>query len=415
MGSRRRLPAALLLVLAVITLSALFASTAAALQTFTQAVGGVGPCNTCHTQTATHAVAAHAAFFGSCGTCHGVDNATPPSSCAANNCHGGATAILTAHAAQPAPGAGCATTAGCHGVPAGAEITAIAPAQAEAGANVTITGTGFGATQSTGTVMFGAVAATVVSWSDTSIVVTVPASLAAGAVQVVVTPAGGTATAGFSFTVQAPGVDTVAPTTTFTGVVNGKWYNRSKTITFTATDNTGGSGVASITYAVNGATPVVVSAATAQVMIDVDRATHADDGTYAVTYFATDVAGNAGTSKTVTVKIDTRKPGTMVFGKVTVVRNQTVRVAYKITDQSPSSGKAAVTIKIKTRRGKTVKTVRVGVKAVNKTLQVAIKANLKPGAYRYFVYAKDTAGNTQANVANKAFRVRAASISGFNG
>jgi hypothetical protein len=150
-------------------------------------------------------------------------------------------------------------------------------------------------------------------------------------------------------------------------------------------------------------------------MIDVDRATHADDGTYVVSYFATDVAGNSSASKRVTVKIDTRKPGTMAFMNVRVVQNQTVRVTCKVTDRSPNSGKATVMIRIKTRSGKTVKTVRLGVKPVNKQLRANIKANLRPGAYRYFVYAKDTAGNAQANVASRAFIVLRASTGGFNG
>ena len=43
MRSRRRYPVALLLVLAAIVLSAAFVSSAAALPTFTQAVGGMAP------------------------------------------------------------------------------------------------------------------------------------------------------------------------------------------------------------------------------------------------------------------------------------------------------------------------------------------------------------------------------------
>ena len=74
-----------------------------------------------------------------------------------------------------------------------------------------------------------------------------------------------------------------------------------------------------------------------------------------------------------------------------------------------------MTIKIKTRSGKTVKTMRLGVKSVNKKLMVSIKANLRPGTYRYFIYARDTAGNTQANVANKAFIILRAHSGGFNG
>jgi RHS repeat-associated protein len=60
----------------------------------------------------------------------------------------------------------------------------LAPSTAPIGGLVTINGTGFGASQ--GTVAFNGVAASVSSWSDTSITVTVPAGIATGAVSVVV-------------------------------------------------------------------------------------------------------------------------------------------------------------------------------------------------------------------------------------
>jgi hypothetical protein len=74
-------------------------------------------CAGCHSgayPTGVHAVAAHAGFINTCATCHTVNTATPPlpATCAAGNCHGGATAILasTTHAANA-----CGTTPGCHG------------------------------------------------------------------------------------------------------------------------------------------------------------------------------------------------------------------------------------------------------------------------------------------------------------
>jgi hypothetical protein len=66
------------------------------------------------------------------------------------------------------------------------QITAINPASAPANARVTITGTNFGATQGDSSVLFGQISAQVVSWSDTSIVVTVPAGLRDGSTTPVV-------------------------------------------------------------------------------------------------------------------------------------------------------------------------------------------------------------------------------------
>jgi len=72
------------------------------------------------------------------------------------------------------------------------QITSINPSSAPTNTQVTIAGSNFGATQNGGVVLFGQHTAQVVSWSDTAIVVTVPAEIRDGnTVQVVVfTPNG---------------------------------------------------------------------------------------------------------------------------------------------------------------------------------------------------------------------------------
>jgi hypothetical protein len=84
--------------------------------------------------------------------------------------------------------------------------------------------------------------------------------------------------------------------------VNG--YNNSSpvTVNLSATDNTGGSGVASITYWVDSGTHTTVNATTAAVSVT-------GDGTHTLSYLATDNASNASTTQTQTVKIDTVAPG----------------------------------------------------------------------------------------------------------
>jgi hypothetical protein len=64
-------------------------------------------------------------------------------------------------------------------------ITTVTPNPVAKGANATVTGTGFGATQGTGLVAFNGAPGTVVSWSDTSIVVTVPPTANSGPVTVI--------------------------------------------------------------------------------------------------------------------------------------------------------------------------------------------------------------------------------------
>ena len=78
-----------------------------------------------------------------------------------------------------------------------AAITALTPAYGLVGTSVTITGTDF---RAGGTVLFGSTAATQTSWSDTSIVVTVP-DVAVGATAVTVTPTDRQPSAASSFNV----------------------------------------------------------------------------------------------------------------------------------------------------------------------------------------------------------------------
>ena len=85
-------------------------------------------------------------------------------------------------------------------------IAGISPVSGAVGISATIAGTNFGATQGGSTVTFNGIAATVTSWSGTSITVTVPTGATTGNVVVTV---GGQVSNGVSFTVTVP-----APTIT---------------------------------------------------------------------------------------------------------------------------------------------------------------------------------------------------------
>jgi hypothetical protein len=81
---------------------------------------------------------------------------------------------------------------------AGPHIVSVSPKTAPVGSQVTIAGTNFGSTQGASTVTFNGTSAIPKTWSNTSIVVTVPAGATSGNVVVTV---GGTASNGFNFTV----------------------------------------------------------------------------------------------------------------------------------------------------------------------------------------------------------------------
>ena len=97
---------------------------------------------------------------------------------------------------------------------AGPTIATVSPNSGASGTAVTITGTNFGATQGTSTVTFGGTVATTTSWSATSIGVTVPAGAATGTVVVTV---GGLASNGVNFTVPAPAITSLNPTSGLAG------------------------------------------------------------------------------------------------------------------------------------------------------------------------------------------------------
>ena len=102
-------------------------------------------------------------------------------------------------------------------------------------------------------------------------------------------------------------IDTTAPTATasVSPTPNAAGWNNTSpvTVTITADDGTSGSGVASISYTVDGGAQQTVNGAMASVPVT-------GQGTHTVSYFATDKAGNAGTAKSQAVKIDTVAPAT---------------------------------------------------------------------------------------------------------
>jgi hypothetical protein len=112
---------------------------------------------------------------------------------------------------------------------------------------------------------------------------------------------------------ESPRSDAVSPDSTppvasvasISPTPNASGFNNSSpvVVNLTAQDNAGGTGVASITYAVDSGSPTTVNAANAAVTVS-------GDGTHVVSYFATDNAGNASASQNLAIKIDTMAPGT---------------------------------------------------------------------------------------------------------
>jgi hypothetical protein len=150
-------------------------------------------------------------------------------------------------------------------------ITSLSPISGAVGTSVTINGTGFEPSQGTGTVTFNGGTATPSSWSNTQIVVPVPAGATTGNVQVNVA---GNVSNAVAFTVT-PGINSVSPTSGAVGTsvtINGTMFGVSQ----------GGS-----TVTFNGVTATPTSWSNTQIVAPVPAA--AATGNVVVT-----VGGNAG-------------------------------------------------------------------------------------------------------------------------
>jgi hypothetical protein len=136
-------------------------------------------------------------------------------------------------------------------------------------------------------------------------------------------------------------IDLTKPTTTATGLQTSAttgWQTASQTVTLTASD-TGGSGLASTTYTVDGGSattytaPFVISA----------------NGSHTVTYYSTDNAGNVEATHTGYVNIDTQAPTTTAAGLTAqgagwVTNSNPVTVTLTASDSgSGMSGGSAAT------------------------------------------------------------------------
>jgi hypothetical protein len=128
---------------------------------------------------------------------------------------------------------------------------------------------------------------------------------------------------------------TVATTTPASNAAG--WNSNNVTVTLNSTDNAGGSGLQSINYSLSGAQTgsAVVSGSPATFAISAE-------GTTTVSYFATDVAGNVESTKSLTIKIDKTAPVTVAAttpaSNAAGWNSNNVTVTLNSTDNAGGSG-----------------------------------------------------------------------------
>jgi cytochrome c len=177
------------------------------------------------------------------------------------------------------------------------------------------------------------------------------------------------------------------------------WVNRGVLVIFTAADDDAGSGVAYTEYALDGGAWTKGTSCAV-----------AGEGPHTVLYRSADAAGNVEADKTLAFGIDTVKPTTKAPSAASVSRGRTATLKYRVLDALPCAGTCTVTIKVKTRAGRLVKTLKCGIRTANTasalTAKLRVPRTWKKGTYRFSVYATDAAGNKQANVASNRLVVR---------
>jgi RHS repeat-associated protein len=151
-------------------------------------------------------------------------------------------------------------------------ITGLSPASGRTGTQVQVNGTGFGTAQGSSTVVFNYINASVVSWSDTQIVATVPSTASNGPVKVTV--GGVTSNANMYFSVPTPRIDSLSPVIGGVGnpvTITGAYFQSSQGPNIVSF-NGAGSGISSWSdtqinavvplYATTGPVTVIVNGAT---------------------------------------------------------------------------------------------------------------------------------------------------------
>ena len=191
-------------------------------------------------------------------------------------------------------------------------------------------------------------------------------------------------------------IDTQGPTVTPAGLQSSTtsgWRSTDQVVSLVTRD--AGSGAAATYYTIDGGAQQTYSA----------PFTVSGSGQHQVVYWAADVLGNVTAPHASYVNIDETKPQPVAPFQASVRRGHVVTLRFRVNDGWPKTGTATVTLRITTNKGKTVKTIIFTGKQVNASLTYSFRCTFKKGTYRFFVSAKDAAGNGQIVVASNKLLV----------
>ena len=194
------------------------------------------------------------------------------------------------------------------------------------------------------------------------------------------------------------GADLTPPTTTLVPANKyevGYWNNAPCDFTFTAADNTGGSGVATTETSLDYLGWTVWNSGT--VFTVPAPANHSNDGVHTFLVRSTDVAGNSENPQTFSLGIDTVRPSSKAPSAARVRRGSYATLKFKLSDTAPCSGTCLAVITVKTVKGKLKLTLspKTWYKC-GKLISYRFKCKLARGKYRFFVTTWDGATNKSA-------------------
>ncbi|WP_284752544.1 Ig-like domain-containing protein [Arthrobacter sp. efr-133-R2A-120] len=183
----------------------------------------------------------------------------------------------------------------------------------------------------------------------------------------------------------------VASVASISPTPNASGFNNSSPVivNLTAQDNAGGSGVASITYAVDSGSQTTVNAANAAVTVS-------GDGTHVVSYFATDNAGNSCASQNLAIKIDTVAPGAPSIIVPTYVNSANV-AAVPVNGTAEPGSTVTLTVTDPGAAHTLAGTVTVSGSGAWTATGLDL-TSLNQGTVTYAAKATDAAGNTGSTV-----------------
>lgn len=197
--------------------------------------------------------------------------------------------------------------------------------------------------------------------------------------------------------------DATPPTTT--SDADAGWHNADVTVDFTATDGSGGSGVAFTEYSLdNGVSWTLGTSVTIAAAAD-----HSADGSHEILFNSKDLADNLETPKSCQVNIDTTAPSISPVKPISVKKGKTATINLRIDDMKGTtalSPTATVVMTVKDSRGKVKKVVNLGVRPTNQKVRCTWKCTLKAGSYTYSITAEDAAGNPQVKAVTGKLMVK---------